>query len=106
MSEKVYSVDSEAFASYEDFKHTLLDSGEHEIGDIVEVTNVKDMKFSGKKLEDKQYHRNTGYPSGIRSKKLGDMMKNEPQEVLKKMVFNMLPVNRLRANMIKRLKIS
>ena len=75
-------------------------------GDIVEVTNVKDMKFTGKKLDKKVYYRHTGYPGGIRTKKLGDMMENEPQNVLKRMVYEMLPKNRLRPNMIKRLKIS
>jgi large subunit ribosomal protein L13 len=74
-------------------------------GDIVEVTNVKDMKFSGKKLDQKLYHRNTGYPGGIRTKQLKDMMVNNPAEVLQKMVNNMLPKNRLRSHMIKRLII-
>ncbi|MBT4516900.1 MAG: 50S ribosomal protein L13 [Candidatus Komeilibacteria bacterium] len=75
-------------------------------GEIVEVTNVAGMKFSGKKLETKVYHRNTGYPSGIRTKKVKDMMEEEPQAVLRKMVYLMLPKNRLRPNMIKRLKVS
>ena len=56
-------------------------------GDMVEVTNVKDMKFTGKKLDKKVYYRHTGYPGGIRTKKLGDMMENEPQNVLKRMVY-------------------
>ena len=75
-------------------------------GDIVEVVNVAAMKFSGKKLETKNYYRNTGYPSGMRSKKVKDMMATEPQEVLHKMVYLMLPKNKLRPNMIKRLKVS
>jgi len=74
-------------------------------GDLVEVSNVAEMKFSGKKLETNVYHRNTGYPGGIRTKKLGDMMATEPQEVLRKMVYNMLPKNKIRENMIKRLKV-
>lgn len=75
-------------------------------GDIVEVINVKDMKFTGKKLDTKVYYRNTGYPGGIRTKNLKDMMVEEPQEVLKRMVYDMLPKNKLRPNMIKRLKVS
>ena len=75
-------------------------------GDIVEVANVAEMKFSGKKLETKEYFRNTGYPGGIRSKKVSDMMVNEPHEVLKTMVFGMLPKNKLRNSMIKRLKFN
>ena len=75
-------------------------------GDIVEVSNISKFKVSGKKLEDKVYYRNTGYPSGIRTKRVKDMMKEEPQAVLRKMVYLMLPKNRLRPNMIKRLKVS
>lgn len=75
-------------------------------GDIVEVSNVGEMKFSGKKLETKVFYRNTGYPGGIRTKQVKDMMESEPQEVLKKMVYDMLPKNKLRPNMIKRLKVS
>lgn len=75
-------------------------------GDIVEVSNVKDMKFSGNKLDTKVYHRNTGYPGGIRTTELKDLMKDDPAEVLRKTLYNMLPKNKLRPNMLKRLKIS
>ena len=75
-------------------------------GDIVEVSNVAAMKFSGKKLDTKVYYRNTGYPGGIRTKKVKDMMETEPATVLRKMVYLMLPKNKLRPNMIKRLIVS
>jgi large subunit ribosomal protein L13 len=74
-------------------------------GDIVEVSNVDKIKFSGKKIETKVYHRVTGYPSGIRTKKLKDLIKDDPAEVLRKTLYNMLPKNKLRANMLKRLII-
>jgi large subunit ribosomal protein L13 len=86
-------------------KHKVSYESHIDGGDFVEISNVKDMKFSGKKLDQKLYHRYTGYPSGIRTKQLKDMMVNDPSEVLHKMVYNMLPKNRLRANMIKRLII-
>ena len=73
-------------------------------GDFVEVANVSAMKFSGKKLDTKVYYRNTGYPGGIRTKKLKDMMVSEPSQVLRTMVYDMLPKNKLREDMIKRLK--
>lgn len=75
-------------------------------GDTVEVSNVAAMKFSGKKLETKVYYRTTGYPGGIRNKSLKDMMAKTPDQVLRQMVRLMLPDNKLRANRIKRLKIS
>ena len=74
-------------------------------GDIVEVSNISKFKVSGKKLEDKVYYRNTGYPSGIRTTKLSDLMENNPGEALRKTIYNMLPKNRLRNNMLKRLII-
>ncbi len=75
-------------------------------GDIVEVINVNAIKFSGNKLNSKLYHRYTGYPGGIRTTKLKDLMEKDPAEVLRKILYNMLPKNKLRAKMLKRLNIS
>lgn len=74
-------------------------------GDTVEIDNVAGLKFSGKKLEQKLYHRNTGYPGGIRTKQLKDLIVSNPAEVLRKTVHNMLPKNKLRPKMLKRLII-
>lgn len=74
-------------------------------GDIVEVSNVDKLKFSGKKLEQKMYHRASGYPGGIKSKNLQQRMEEDPGKLFRDMVNNMLPKNKLRPNMIKRLII-
>ncbi|MBT7553393.1 50S ribosomal protein L13 [bacterium] len=74
-------------------------------GDIVEVSNVAKVKITGNKLNTKVYYRNTGYPSGIRTTKLSDLMANDPGEALRKTIYNMLPKNKLRPNMLKRLII-
>jgi len=74
-------------------------------GDIVEVKNVGQMKITGKKIEQKKYYRHSGYPGGIKEEKLKDLIKENPAKVLHNAVFHMLPVNRLRAKMIKRLRI-
>jgi len=74
-------------------------------GDIVEVTNVDKIRFSGKKIDTKIYYRTTEYPGGIRTKQLKDLIKDDPAEVLRKTIYNMLPKNKLRANMLKRLII-
>ena len=75
-------------------------------GDKVEIINVAQMKFSGKKLNTKVYYRHSGYPGGIHTTKLKDLMKNNPAEALRKILYNMLPKNKLRAKMLKRLIIS
>lgn len=74
-------------------------------GDRVEVINVKQIKFSGKKLSQKIYYRTTGYPGGIRTTHLKDLMANDPTKALRKIVLNMLPKNKFRPNRMKRLNI-
>ena len=74
-------------------------------GSTVYVFNVDKMKFTGDKLNKKLYHRHTGYPGGIRTRSLKEMMDIDSREVLKKAVFGMLPKNKLRPVMLKRLRI-
>ena len=74
-------------------------------GDIVRVINAKNIKFTGKKIEQKEYHRHSGYPGGLKTVKMSKVFANNPKEVLKKAVTKMLPDNKLRNLMIKRLII-
>ena len=73
-------------------------------GDIVIINNVDKMKFTGRKLEDKVYKHHTGYIGHLKITKMGDLYKKNPQKVFTKAVYNMLPKNKLRAQMMKRLK--
>lgn len=72
-------------------------------GDIVVIENVEKMKFSGRKLTTKLYHRFTGYPGGIRTVRLDEVFAKHPDELLRRIVYAMLPKNKLRPHMIKRL---
>ncbi|MEI6288678.1 MAG: 50S ribosomal protein L13 [bacterium] len=74
-------------------------------GDIVEVSNCAKLKFSGKKEDQKLYYWHTNYPGGIKSKTAGDTLKKNPGEVLRRAVNGMLPKNKLRDQMLKRLKL-
>ena len=76
-----------------------------DLGDIVEVANVSEMKFSGKKLEQRQYHHYSGYLGGLKSKKMGEVFANDPGDVLYRAVREMLPNIKLRTAMLKRLII-
>ncbi len=80
-----------------------------EMGSVVIVENIDKLKVSGKKMEKKEYFRHSGYLGGWRKIQLKDCMKKGrhggPAEVLRMAVFGMLPKNKLRAKMIKRLKI-
>lgn len=73
-------------------------------GDFVTVENVKKMKFTGKKSEKKKYYHHSGYLGGIKSISLKNLFERNPEEVLRKAVWGMLPTNKLRAKIIKKLK--
>lgn len=75
-------------------------------GDAVEVANVEKIKFTGKKSQQKIYFKHSGYPGGLRAQKLEDKFKKDPASVLRQAVYGMLPKNRTRDKIIKRLKIS
>lgn len=76
-----------------------------DMGDFVIVKNVEKLKITGKKLEQKKYFRHTGYLGGVKEVSLKTLFKENPAQVLKKAVWGMLPKTKLRAKMIKRLKI-
>jgi large subunit ribosomal protein L13 len=74
-------------------------------GDFVIVVNAARVRVTGNKRADKVYHRHTGYPGGIRSRTLGEMLERRPEEVIRKAVRGMLPKNRLARQQITKLKV-
>lgn len=74
-------------------------------GDYVVITNAALVKVSGKKEEKKVYNRHSGYPGGFKSESLKALRARKPEEVILHAVKGMLPHNKLRATMLKRLYI-
>ncbi|SRR5260221_9934369 len=72
-------------------------------GDYVVVVNASQVAVTGKKVTDKKYHRVSGYPSGLKSESLKDLTARRPEEVIMHAVRGMLPQNKLKATMLKRL---
>lgn len=72
-------------------------------GDYVVVVNAKYVSLTGKKEQQKKYYRYSGYPGGLRQETLGDLRKRRPEEVIRHAVKGMLPQNKLRDRMLKRL---
>jgi len=73
-------------------------------GDFVVVKNVEKIKFTGKKFEKKKYYHHSGYLGGLKEIPLKKVFQKSPKEVLKRAVWGMLPKNKLRAQIIKKLK--
>ena len=76
-----------------------------DMGDFVVVVNAKDIHVTGKKEEQKRYYRHSGYPGGIKSKLLGEMLDNSASEVIKSAVKGMLPKSKLGRKMFTKLKV-
>ena len=74
-------------------------------GDFVIVLNADKIAVTGNKLLDKKYYRHSGYPGGLKTRSLEEMLAKQPTEVIRKAVERMLPKNKLGSQMIGRLKI-
>ena len=66
-----------------------------DLGDYVIVVNANEINVTGKKLDQKMYYRHSGYPGGIKSKPLRDVMENTASDAIKSAVKGMLPKNKL-----------
>ncbi|MBI4023230.1 50S ribosomal protein L13 [Candidatus Berkelbacteria bacterium] len=75
------------------------------VGDRVIVTNAQAVKVTGRKLTDKIYYTHSGYIGSLKAESLGDLMKRKPEEVIRRAVWGMLPSNRLRRELMRRLVI-
>lgn len=76
-----------------------------DVGDFVVVINAEKISVTGKKRSEKLYHRHSGYPGGIRTRTLNDMLERRPEEVIRLAVRGMLPRNRLARAQLTKLKI-
>lgn len=74
-------------------------------GDFAVVINSDQVAVTGKKMEDKIYHRFSGYPGGITSVKLKEQMIKDSRKVIEHSVYHMLSKNKLRNRMMTRLLI-
>ena len=86
-------------------KHKPIYTPHVDTGDFVVIINAEKINLTGKKMENKRYYHHTGYPGGIKSITVKDLLKKEPQSVIKFAVKGMLPKNPLGRMMIKKLKV-
>lgn len=74
-----------------------------DMGDYVVITNASLIKVTGKKSEQKKYYSHSGFPGGLRTQTFSEMLDGKPEEVIKHAIKGMLPNNKLRAKMLKKL---
>ncbi|RMG89996.1 MAG: 50S ribosomal protein L13 [Chloroflexi bacterium] len=74
-------------------------------GDFVIVVNADKIRVTGNKMSDKRYYRHSGYPGGLRSQTLEELMKKHPNRAIEYAVRGMLPSTALGRQMLKKLKV-
>ncbi len=76
-----------------------------DLGDSVEIVNADKVKVTGKKAETMAYYKYSGFPGGMRKRTYKEKIEQNPGFIIEKTVYYMLPKNKLRNSMMKRLKI-
>src|SRR5829696_6500551 len=76
-----------------------------DVGDFVIVVNAEKISVTGNKRQQKRYYRHSGYPGGLRSRTLDEMLARRPEEVIRKAVKGMLPRSRLGRAQLTKLKV-
>ena len=76
-----------------------------DLGDYIVVVNAGKISVTGDKLNQKKYYRHSGYPGGIKSKSLDEVLKNSAEDAIRMAVKGMLPKNILGKKMLTKLKI-
>ena len=84
-------------------KNTFTPHMDH--GDFVVVKNIEQIKFTGKKFQNKKYYKHTGYPGGLKETTPEKLHEKKPAESLKLAVQRMLPGGALGKKQLTKLKI-
>ncbi len=74
-------------------------------GDYIVVINADKVAVTGNKEKNKQYHRHTGYPGGLKTVTLDKQRAEHPERIIEAAVRGMLPKNRLGRAMFRKLKV-
>ncbi len=74
-------------------------------GDFIIVVNAEKVKLTGSKLDQKLYHRHSGYLGGLKSVNARTMLEKKPEDVIRLAVKRMMPKNKLARQQMKKLKI-
>ncbi|MBU3685053.1 MAG: 50S ribosomal protein L13 [Mycobacteriaceae bacterium] len=86
-------------------KHKPTFTPNVDVGDFVVIVNADKVAVGGDKLNSKIAYRHSGYPGGLRSRTLGELLRKQPDRVVEKAIVGMLPKNRLSRQIQRKLKV-
>jgi large subunit ribosomal protein L13 len=74
-------------------------------GDFVVIVNAEKVHLSGTKRTTKMAYRHSGYPGGLTSTPIGEILEKDARKAIESAVWGMLPKNKLSRQQIKKLKV-
>ncbi|MCL6431541.1 MAG: 50S ribosomal protein L13 [Anaerolineae bacterium] len=86
-------------------KHKPIFSPHLDVGDYVIVVNAEKVRVTGQKMSQKMYYRYSGYPGGLKTTPLAEVLARHPTRAIEHAVKGMLPRNRLGRAMFRKLKV-
>jgi large subunit ribosomal protein L13 len=86
-------------------KHKPIYTPHVDTGDYMVVINAEKVAVTGTKLDDKKYHRVTGYVGNLKTQTLKQVLASHPERAIEIAVKGMLPKNPLGRAMFKKLKV-
>jgi len=86
-------------------KHKPTYTPHVDTGDYLIVINAEKIHVTGNKLQNKTYHRFTGYIGNLKTETLGQALERHPERVIETAVKGMLPKGPLGRAMYRKLKV-
>jgi len=86
-------------------KHKAMFAPHMDTGDFVIIVNARKVRLTGRKREQKEYIRHSGYPGGLTRVSYDRLLATRPSRAVELAVKGMLPHNRLGRAMAKKLKV-
>lgn len=69
------------------------------------VVNAEKIRLTGRKLDQKLYHRHSGYPGGLKESSARRLLETQPEQLVREAILGMLPKSRLGDRLAGRLKV-
>jgi large subunit ribosomal protein L13 len=86
-------------------KHKPIYAPHADTGDFVVIVNASKVAVSGNKRDAKLLYRHSGYPGGLRSQTVGQLLDTRPERLVEKAIVGMLPHNTLGRSLVRKLKV-
>jgi large subunit ribosomal protein L13 len=86
-------------------KHKPIYAPHMDTGDFVVIVNAEKVALSSNKAQTKKLHRHSGFPGGLTSTPIGELLEKDARKVVEAAVWGMLPKNKLGRQIIKKLKV-